>query len=70
MASAFPVLAILVIVVGLMAVAWLATPKGPQQTLVRTAVLLSLTCCYLMWMATYMAQLHPLIAPKKALFTE
>ncbi|KAH8118208.1 ATPase, V0 complex, subunit E1/e2 [Phellopilus nigrolimitatus] len=67
MASAFPVLAILVIAAGLMVIAWLATPKGPQQTLIRTAVLLSLTCCYLMWMVTYMAQLHPLIAPKRSL---
>ena len=28
---------------------------------IRTAVLLTLTCCYLMWAVTYMAQLHPLI---------
>ncbi|KAL5504283.1 VMA9 [Sanghuangporus vaninii] len=61
MASGFPVIALLVIVLGLMAVTWLATPKGPQQTLIRTAVLLALSCCYLMWMVTYMAQLHPLM---------
>ena len=32
---------------------------GPR--LIRTGSLLALTCCYLMWMVTYMAQLHPLI---------
>ncbi|KLO17155.1 hypothetical protein SCHPADRAFT_821991 [Schizopora paradoxa] len=61
MASIFPVIALLVIVLGLMAVAWLGTPKGANQTTIRTAFLLTLACCYLMWMVTYLAQLHPLI---------
>ena len=34
MASTFPLYAILVIVLGLMLVTWLATPKGPNQTYV------------------------------------
>ena len=34
MASIFPVYAILVIVLGLIAASWLATPKGPHQTYV------------------------------------
>ncbi|EJD06951.1 uncharacterized protein FOMMEDRAFT_17400 [Fomitiporia mediterranea MF3/22] len=67
MASGFPVFAVLVIVLGLMAVTWLGTPKGPQQTLIRTAVLLTLSCCYLMWMVTYLVQLHPLISPKRTI---
>ncbi|TFK49980.1 hypothetical protein OE88DRAFT_1736278 [Heliocybe sulcata] len=65
MSSAFPVVVILVIVLGLMAAAWFTTPKGPNQTLIRTSVLLTLSCCYLMWMITYMAQVHPLIVPTK-----
>ena len=40
MASGFPVVALLVIVLGLMAVSWLATPKGPQQTYVTRLVCL------------------------------
>ena len=34
MASTFPLYAIFVIVLGLMLVTWLATPKGPNQTYV------------------------------------
>ena len=78
MASAFPIVVVLVLVVGLMATSWFSTPKGPQQTcvtftlvlatsaahrirsLVRTSLLLTLTCCYLMWAIAYLAQLHPL----------
>ncbi|PAV16250.1 v-type proton atpase subunit e [Pyrrhoderma noxium] len=70
MASIFPVYAILVIVLGLIAASWLATPKGPHQTLIRTAISLTLTCCYLMWMVTYMVQLHPLLSPKRTLVGE
>ena len=29
--------------------------------LLRTSVVLTLACCYLMWAITYLAQLHPLI---------
>ena len=35
--------------------------------LIRTSSLLALACCYLMWMVTYMAQLHPLIGAHKLL---
>src|ERR1700761_4947875 len=79
MASAFPIVLVLVIVVGLMATSWFSTRKGPHQTcvylhryslpqllandtrsLIRTSLLLTLTCCYLMWAIAYLAQLHPL----------
>lgn len=32
--------------------------------LIRTSILLALTCCYLMWAITYLAQLHPLIGER------
>lgn len=32
-----------------------------NNRVVRTALLISLTGCYLLWMVTYLAQLHPLI---------
>ncbi|KAJ2077260.1 H(+)-transporting V0 sector ATPase subunit e [Coemansia sp. RSA 988] len=36
-----------------------------DPTLWRTCTILSLSCCYLMWAITYLAQLHPLIVPKR-----
>ncbi|OJA19970.1 hypothetical protein AZE42_04219 [Rhizopogon vesiculosus] len=63
MASVLPVIFILVIVLGLMACGFLFVPKGPNQTTIRSAIMLTLASCYLMWMITYMAQLHPLITP-------
>ncbi|KAI5450150.1 H(+)-transporting V0 sector ATPase subunit e [Naganishia albida] len=47
------------------AISWFLTPKGPNQTLIRTSLMLAITCCYLMWAITYMAQLHPLMAPRR-----
>ncbi|KIK62991.1 hypothetical protein GYMLUDRAFT_41291 [Collybiopsis luxurians FD-317 M1] len=70
MLSVLPILFVLVVVVGLMVCAALFIPKGPQQVLIRTSILLALAACYLMWMVTYMAQLHPLIVPTRALKAE
>ncbi|KAJ6532040.1 ATPase, V0 complex, subunit E1/e2, partial [Mycena capillaripes] len=61
MASTLPILFILAIVVALMTCAALFTPKGPNQVVIRTAIMLTLAACYLMWMVTYLAQLNPLI---------
>ncbi|KAG2050881.1 hypothetical protein BDR06DRAFT_622137 [Suillus hirtellus] len=66
MASVIPVIFILVIVLGLMACGFLFVPKGPNQTTIRTAIMLTFASCYLMWMVTYMAQLHPLITPYRS----
>ncbi|KIM27554.1 hypothetical protein M408DRAFT_71003 [Serendipita vermifera MAFF 305830] len=63
--SGFLVLIALAIVSGLGIIGWFATPKGNQQTLARTMIILTLACCFLMWSITYLAQLHPLIAPKR-----
>ncbi|KIM69422.1 hypothetical protein SCLCIDRAFT_102958 [Scleroderma citrinum Foug A] len=63
MSSIFPVIFILLVVLGLEVFSYILVPKGPQQTTIRTALMLTLASCYLMWMVTYMAQLHPLVAP-------
>jgi len=64
MASVFPVVLVLFVVAGLMAVSWFSVRKGPQQTLIRTSLMLTFTCCYLMWSIAYLAQLHPLEVPR------
>ncbi|KAI6002966.1 ATPase, V0 complex, subunit E1/e2 [Pisolithus albus] len=66
MASLFPVVFLLIVLLGLEVCTYLLVPKGPQQVTIRTAIMLTFAACYLMWMVTYMAQLHPLIAPYRS----
>ena len=47
--------------------------KGPEPgvrvsltRLIRSSVLMSLACCYIMWFCVYMAQLHPIIRACKS----
>ncbi|KAJ7707431.1 ATPase, V0 complex, subunit E1/e2 [Mycena rosella] len=70
MSTVLPLLFILAIVVALMTCAALFTPKGPQQVVIRTAIMLTLAACYLLWMVTYLAQLHPLISPQRSVRVE
>ncbi|KDQ19301.1 hypothetical protein BOTBODRAFT_153181 [Botryobasidium botryosum FD-172 SS1] len=64
--SGSPVLYVFVAVVLLSALTWTLTPKSEHQTLIRTSVSLTLVSCYLMWAITYLAQLHPLIEPRRS----
>ncbi|KIM84338.1 hypothetical protein PILCRDRAFT_68355 [Piloderma croceum F 1598] len=61
MASGFPVIFVSVVIIGFMTCSFLFVPRGPQQTLLRTILMLTFASCYLMWAVTYLAQLHPLI---------
>ncbi|OJJ82341.1 uncharacterized protein ASPGLDRAFT_49120 [Aspergillus glaucus CBS 516.65] len=56
----------LVIVVLASIVAWVFSPKGDNQTLWRSTLILSFVSCFLMWAIIFMAQWHPLIAPKRS----
>ncbi|KAL8279838.1 hypothetical protein RQP46_007688 [Phenoliferia psychrophenolica] len=56
----------LFVCIGLAALGFISIPKGPNQVVARTSVLLVITCCWLMWAITYLAQLHPLIRPKRS----
>ncbi|PRQ70645.1 ATPase, V0 complex, subunit e1/e2, partial [Rhodotorula toruloides] len=51
----------LLIAAGAAAGGWVSVPKGENQVVIRTSITLAITCCWLMWAITYLAQLHPLI---------
>ncbi|RIA95921.1 V-type proton ATPase subunit E [Glomus cerebriforme] len=52
-------------IAGLVALSYIVVPKGPNQTTIRTSLILSFICTYLMWAITYLSQLHPLIVPRR-----
>ncbi|KAI8257951.1 putative oxidoreductase YfjR [Colletotrichum sp. SAR11_239] len=56
----------LVIVAAMAAAAWFLSPKGETQIIWRSSLLLALACCYLMWAITFLAQLNPLIEPRRS----
>ncbi|KAJ1588674.1 hypothetical protein NDA11_003871 [Ustilago hordei] len=56
---------VFLIAAGASGAVWVTTPKGPNQVLIRTSVTIALTCMYLMWFIIYMAQLHPIVKPKR-----
>ncbi|KAJ8502519.1 hypothetical protein ONZ45_g11673 [Pleurotus djamor] len=64
--SGFTIVIALFVILGLMACAAFFTPKGPHQVTIRTSAMLTLASCYLIWMITYIAQLHPLVAPHRS----
>ncbi|KAF2714188.1 hypothetical protein K504DRAFT_371238, partial [Pleomassaria siparia CBS 279.74] len=53
----------LIVVAIFCAGAWFAAPKGNDQTIWRSTLILSAVAMYLMWAITFLAQLHPLISP-------
>ncbi|ORY82605.1 ATPase, V0 complex, subunit E1/e2 [Protomyces lactucae-debilis] len=64
--SGLTVLLVAAVIAALCAVCYVFSPKGDNQTVWRMTSILTLVSMYLMWMLTYMAQLHPLVAPRKA----
>ncbi|KAF3393967.1 V-type proton ATPase subunit e, partial [Penicillium rolfsii] len=56
----------LIVIVALSLAAWFFSPKGENQTVWRSTLILSIVSCYLMWAIVFMSQLHPLIAPKRS----
>ncbi|EGF98359.1 uncharacterized protein MELLADRAFT_51032 [Melampsora larici-populina 98AG31] len=62
----FLIFGILIIAALLAGLGWSAAPKGDNQVVVRSSILASIICCYLMWAIVYLAQLNPLIQPKRS----
>ncbi|KAK9451121.1 ATP synthase subunit H-domain-containing protein [Limtongia smithiae] len=60
------VLYVLAAVIGLCLGTWFLTPKGDNQTVWRSSIILTLSMCYIMWALTYLSQLHPLIQPMRS----
>ena len=40
--------------------------SSPKNRLWRSSLILSFVSCYLMWAITFLAQLHPLIEPRRS----
>ncbi|KAK3487721.1 ATPase, V0 complex, subunit E1/e2 [Neurospora hispaniola] len=66
MANGWSIIIGLVIVAGMCVAAWVFSPKGENQVLWRSSLILAFVSCYLMWAITFLAQLHPLIEPRRS----
>jgi len=66
MANGWSVIIGFVIVAAMCVGAWFFAPKGENQVLWRSSLILAFTSCYLMWAITFLAQLNPLIEPRRA----
>ncbi|KAM5348495.1 hypothetical protein ACJ41O_008319 [Fusarium nematophilum] len=65
MAQGYAVFIGLVVIAALCAASWFLAPKGENQVLWRSSLILAIVSCYLMWAITFLAQLNPLIAPRR-----
>ncbi|KAH7031303.1 ATPase, V0 complex, subunit E1/e2 [Microdochium trichocladiopsis] len=66
MANGFSIFIGAAIVAALCAAAWFLSPKGENQTTWRSSLIIAFISCYLMWAITFLAQLNPLIVPKRS----
>ncbi|KAI8814389.1 ATPase, V0 complex, subunit E1/e2 [Cladochytrium replicatum] len=46
---------------------YIFSPKGQDQVVWRTVIIMTLVCTWTMWAVTYLAQANPLIRPEKPL---
>ncbi|OBT66204.1 hypothetical protein VE03_04304 [Pseudogymnoascus sp. 23342-1-I1] len=66
MAGSWSIFIGFVVIVLACVAAWFFSPKGENQTVWRSTLILSFASCYIMWAITFLAQLHPLINPKRS----
>ncbi|KAM3586676.1 H(+)-transporting V0 sector ATPase subunit e [Umbelopsis sp. WA50703] len=61
--SGFTVIWVFIVCAVTSTASYFAIPKSSNQTVIRTCIILSIACCYLMWAITYMAQVNPIVNP-------
>ena len=66
MANGYSIFVGLVVIVALCLASWFFSPKGENQVLWRSSLILTIISCYLMWAITFLAQLNPLIEPRRS----
>ncbi|QIX01223.1 hypothetical protein AMS68_006740 [Peltaster fructicola] len=66
MANGWSLLISVLIVGAFSAAAWFLSPKGENQTVWRSSLVLSAWSMWLMWAITFLAQWHPLIVPERS----
>ncbi|KAF9976468.1 H(+)-transporting V0 sector ATPase subunit e [Actinomortierella ambigua] len=62
--SGYTIIIVLAVMVAASSAAYIFAPRGPNQTVVRTSLIMTFVACYLMWAITYLSQLHPLMKPQ------
>ncbi|KAF2721412.1 hypothetical protein K431DRAFT_312488 [Polychaeton citri CBS 116435] len=65
MANGWSILVSIIVIAVFSVVSWFASPKGENQTVWRSTLILSAWSCWLMWAITFLAQWHPLIQPER-----
>ncbi|KAJ5881619.1 uncharacterized protein N7529_000291 [Penicillium soppii] len=66
MANGWSLIIGLIIIVALSTAAWFLSPKGDNQTLFRSTLILAFVSCYLMWGMYYLSFVHAsIISPKE-----
>lgn len=65
MLCSYTVIFVFLITAALCTLSWIFAPKE-NRTVFRSSVILTLSMCFLMWAITYLAQLHPLEAPRRS----
>ncbi|PHH60052.1 hypothetical protein CDD82_2355 [Ophiocordyceps australis] len=66
MAKGYSIFVGLVVVAILCLASWFLAPKGENRVLWRSSLILSIVSCFLMWAITFLAQLNPLIVPRRS----
>ncbi|KZZ93137.1 ATPase, V0 complex, subunit E [Ascosphaera apis ARSEF 7405] len=66
MANGWSVIVGLIVTVLASIAAWFFSPKGTDRTVWRSSLILGFSLCYIMWAITFLAQLNPLIEPRRS----